>query len=858
MVVFEKVAKEDRVLRKTATRASRRLLLLLVIASLFGTLALFASSSASTAGNRRSLTKTLVGKPVATGDYLVWLQRNASNGPLSLHAYDADQDRVFLIPGRPRDASPLTAGGAMVVWVERVSGREERIQGYDLIAGREVTLLPSTGTRQIVAIALDQGVLYYQDAAPGHRGIYAYTIATAKEQQISSTGRNPVAGDGIVLWSEEDARGKYIPSLWSLLMRRLDGTGGNIVLATDSGPLSAYSVSGGQVVWSFFPPAVDRRVFLYRLDLSRSAPISSKPARYPVVNGNTVAWTVEPQEKVGQPLRRAIERSRTDQVDTATIVEEGTGYVATWGFVANGKLAISVDNKAEHGNRELFVYGARDDTTQPPAPSDSEAGARVSEEAPAAFGSCSLPLSCGQVYRSGYYLNDSDGRWPVNGVQFFLPRWGINSRTFYDEIYWGETTKIDYWLDKARDYLYARTLRIFVELPSNGSTPTTYETLYDFALRANARGMRLGVVLQNSTDFRMTQERRDWLVGFIAYFGTRGAKASIAYVSAANEINNWCTDGVDCYDNNPTYVDAANGWVSELTGIFRSQKSGILTTVGISTEAVDRDGQPGWYDFHKADSAGRTLAGMVDFLSPHSYGGGGYGIIHDLRYVLAYEGPIVLEEYGYPTDPRSGNAFFTEGRTICRDDPLNASCTNTAPYFVEINSKAIRETTYAGGAAWMLADVETKRCASDPSDLWTGLFATGYEYCGGTINTAPSADKSTAFRIRSHALAYGGPPRLSLPTSTATSTPSSTDTPLATSTTRTAIRTATRTTMTTSTPTRTATATATATAMPTRTATSAPPATLTEQPTAEEPEPEPEATTEGLRYSVFLPAILGP
>jgi hypothetical protein len=168
--------------------------------------------------------------------------------------------------------------------------------------------------------------------------------------------------------------------------------------------------------------------------------------------------------------------------------------------------------------RELHIGGLEQRGLRVPAP-------------PSEGQATSATIVAGQVYKSGYYLYDAGGRWKVNGVQYFLPQFGINNNTFYDGYYAGESTDINLWLNTAQS-LAAKTLRIFVQLPSGGNTPTSHATIYNFARRAEARGMRLGVVMHNSNDFKMTRERRDWINGFITYFSNRGKLHLIAYVSA--------------------------------------------------------------------------------------------------------------------------------------------------------------------------------------------------------------------------------------------------------------------------------------------------------------------------------------
>src|SRR5262249_48103323 len=99
--------------------------------------------------------------------------------------------------------------------------------------------------------------------------------------------------------------------------------------------------------------------------------------------------------------------------------------------------------------------------------------------------------------------------------------------------------------------------------------------------------------------------------------------------------------------------------------------------------------------------------------------------------------------------------YWTEGDRRCRIDPTQASCALTAPFFVEANILALRTKSYAGGSAWMIADMREKdaglACSSDavkPFDLWTGLFAIGGGGCdGGTYSRAWGQPKATAVRV---------------------------------------------------------------------------------------------------------------
>jgi len=384
------------------------------------------------------------------------------------------------------------------------------------------------------------------------------------------------------------------------------------------------------------------------------------------------------------------------------------------------------------------------------------------------------PRSCGQVRAlADGTLADDGGRWIMRGVQFFLPQYGINGKTLRDANYAAarEDGSLDFWLGRAQGYLRANMLRVFVDLPDNvgGSTtiitPTSYSTLYDFATQANTHGMRLGLVLHNSADWSMTAPRASWITGLLDYFAARGGLPMLAYLSADNEINNHCANvGIDCFDASPgfdaqSYINRAISWVDQFRSIIKNRALKLLITVGISSEMIDADLTRAAFDFFRTDSQGRNLAGLVDLLAPHNFSGGASAIINDLRVGAAYRGAVVLEEFGFPTDPRPRDPSWTEGPLQCAASPLVAECAATAPFYIETNLRAL-QSGYAGGSAWMLADMhekDTTTACGDPNKsfaLWTGLFAIGGTYCpGGTTSRNPGQPKATALRV---CVAYAG------------------------------------------------------------------------------------------------------
>jgi hypothetical protein len=382
-----------------------------------------------------------------------------------------------------------------------------------------------------------------------------------------------------------------------------------------------------------------------------------------------------------------------------------------------------------------------------------------------ALAQCAFP--CGQVRGSGRWLADDAGIWRMRGVQLFLPQYGINGRTFGDDNYAAAVAdgSLDVWLDRASGYLRANMLRIFVDLPfyrSDGTlaTPTSYATLLDVVRRAQGRRMRLGISLHNSADWSMTVERATWIEGLLASLASHGALTTVAYLNADNEINNHCVNsGRDCFDgtsehNAQRYIDGALDWTARFRSVVKARAPQMLVTAGISTELIDADGTRAAFNFYRPDSQGRRLVDLLDFLAPHNYSGGAGAVIDDLRVSERYAGAIVLEEFGFPTDPAPRNPLWSEGPPGCRLNPFAAECVNTAPWFVAHSLVAIDARGYAGAVAWMLADIAEKNvpnACADPGvtfDLWTGLFAIGGAYCpGGTSSQAPGQPKATAFLV---------------------------------------------------------------------------------------------------------------
>jgi len=674
----------------------------------------------------------------------------------AIRGYDLDTNTPFAVATRLGAVLDLAAAAGRAAWVERDAEGYVGITSADLRTGAVSRILTFPGHPASSTVALDQNTLYYVDPTPGHTGLFARDLTTGFERLVSTNGQRPVARGGALLWTEARPAGVRGRWLWSLHLQTAAGR--RIVLAERAAGyrgLAGYDVDGERVVWAFEASSGDARVYLYDTATEITTVVPSSASAAPHIRGRSVVWPVA-SVGPGQPPRWLVQSYDLETGALQPIVDASSAALTVAG-IAGTELVLAVADNTEEGLPTLYASDMR------------MRGVRFATlpSAAAVRGSCDpVRLICGQVRAAGATLVDDGGAWRMQGVQFFLPQFGINSKTFRTGDYAAALSdrSLDFWLGKAQDYLRANTLRIFVEMPyrdSNGAlvTPTDYATLFDFAARARARGMRLAVSLHNSADWTMSAERASWITGLIDYFAARGGLETIAYFSADNEINNHCgRAGADCFDSDAgydagAYVDGAIGWVARFREVVKSRAPQILVTVGVSTEVRDVDQTRGALNFFRADSQGRTLASLVDLLAPHNYAGGAAAVVDDIRHG-GYAGPVILEEFGYPTDPYPRGTTWTEGAPVCRADPTLSQCAMTAPFFVETNIQALRLKSYAGAAAWMLADMREKDTASacaDPSkpfDLWTGLFAVGGTYCaGGTYSRALGQPKATAVRV---------------------------------------------------------------------------------------------------------------
>jgi hypothetical protein len=663
--------------------------------------------------------------PVLVDDQLLWPQAN------SIIQAERNGANAQILLTRQVPILGLSATQTHLAWLEH--NINTTLLVYDR-ARQTIILQHEYPYSPQMRIALDQNVVWFSGIM-GQAGLFRWAIGQDTAQLVSASGQDPIAQAGVLVWVEQQAQSQQLWARFGQQTLLLTEQVGNEYI------FASYHTNGQQVAWTLEASFGVPNIYLFDLATRTVQQYPAELGAQVYVAQDRLVWAGFSQQRQWQ----------------VALIENNTPSVVLYSGATRPLI-----HAADQDGLVISLETSRAQTPYDLVLLDWQSQLHRRSERQTQAITCIPASTCGQLRVQGAALADAQGVSQIKGVQFFLPQYGINDRSLRTANYAvaQQDGSLDFWLDKSSRYLHANLLRIFVELPyqSNGNiiTPTDYATLYDFAQRANQRGMRLGISLHNSANWTMQPEQAAWIRGMLSYFTERNALASIAYLSADNEINNHCSrQGIDCFDstaayNAQAYIDGAISWVGAVRQVVKSHTPSMLITVGISTEMQDADGTRGAFNFFRSATNNTSLASLVDFVSPHNYGGGAAGILSDIRYA-GYQGPVLLEEFGFPTDPLTQNSLWNEGPNLCRTQPLHTSCHNTAPYYIEQNILALQSHNYAGGVAWMLSDVQEKNgssaCNSRPSDLWTGLFSIGGSYCGGTSSQQYGEAKATAIRV---------------------------------------------------------------------------------------------------------------
>ncbi len=278
----------------------------------------------------------------------------------------------------------------------------------------------------------------------------------------------------------------------------------------------------------------------------------------------------------------------------------------------------------------------------------------------------------------------------------------------------------------AKANLGANTLRVFFPFalvtdrqgnfqPEAGNASrTTLDHLDVFLRLADEQGMKVVIVLFGPNAcgvitgcWSPAQER--FVVAMAQHL--RG-RSTLAYWSTVNEINDhdW---GVNLAQN-PSNRDMRLDWNWRIASTLRAQDPTHLVSTSVQTDAGDGTASR-YHDYFAPVSwnPNGILAGMVDFLTPHTFlgvTGPNQDMVNGLR-AGAPGKPIAFEEIGWPTGPTFSQPQFTDA--VQQSAVMEILCAATAEGI-------------AGVGVWMLIDFNGVPDEGNREQGYFGLFWSTY------------------------------------------------------------------------------------------------------------------------------------
>lgn len=195
----------------------------------------------------------------------------------------------------------------------------------------------------------------YQGSPPNPGSIHSYNLATKVESKIIERGYNPVAEDGVLLWSDMEPGYFSAPRKTTVYARMLDRSAEDMVLVSDLGGSSGYSASSDNIVFAFtsFTSSRYGGASLYNIPTRISKVIALDPTSSPMIRDNTVVWTNPPITRgMGQPSTGfSISKYNLDRGASAIIVPESSTEIYARGITEKNQVVYTRGSPAE----ELYV-----------------------------------------------------------------------------------------------------------------------------------------------------------------------------------------------------------------------------------------------------------------------------------------------------------------------------------------------------------------------------------------------------------------------------------------------------------------------------------------------------------------------
>jgi hypothetical protein len=271
-----------------------------------------------------------------------------------LFGYDLSRNEPILdnANSTPGLKALLASDGQTLAWIERRTDRPDTIRGFNLATRTEFPILTAPAGQPYDGLTLDGGVLYYVDRTPGHLGLFARPLAGGPERLVTAAGDRPVAADGVLLWSEEQAFGPE-QSDFTLHLQRA-GTTQDRVIAHATSYFSSYAVAGDTVVWP--GPATQPGVWLYRISTGQAQMIFPGAVDHVTAGGHTVVWSdFGSPAPDGQSYSIAAYDLLTGR--TSSPVHDVRGPLAVWGVAEDAVLFTIAHCCPPPEYTELFLVG---------------------------------------------------------------------------------------------------------------------------------------------------------------------------------------------------------------------------------------------------------------------------------------------------------------------------------------------------------------------------------------------------------------------------------------------------------------------------------------------------------------------
>ena len=231
----------------------------------------------------------LVTSPIVAGSYVFWTEGDKET---TIHGYNLEDKTQFVVPDTGKAQFSLSSDGNQLVWLQspdQYLSPGSTIQLYDIASGKRITVLDRGVTADFDSLALDNGTLYYQDSTQGHQGLFARNLTNGQERLVTDKGSKPVVANGAIVWVEVGPEGKNISPIYSLHLLK-PGATKDIILTSEEGAFSSFSIKGNQVIWSHFPGAITQKVYVYDISADKTTSISSGAGRYPQLTSHGAVW----------------------------------------------------------------------------------------------------------------------------------------------------------------------------------------------------------------------------------------------------------------------------------------------------------------------------------------------------------------------------------------------------------------------------------------------------------------------------------------------------------------------------------------------------------------------------------------